>query len=151
MSELKYNFLIAFDFISVISLLVACIHGFRVGLLKSLFKTTGYVIGGFFGIFLISNYQNKLEPTFATILLTPVIILISALIGKYCLGFMGLFARRNLPINLFKFLDSIFGSLLYLTLYFGIFYSAISIFHLVPSFFEDLFLYVVIKQFFLYS
>ncbi len=149
MSELKYNFLIAFDLILVVSLLVTCVYGFRVGLLKSLFNTTGYIIGGIFGIFLISNYQSKIESTLVTVLLMPAIILISAVIGKYCLGYLGLSAHRNLPVNFLKFFDSIFGSLLYLTIYFGIFYSAISIFHSVPSFFEDLFLYVLVKQFFL--
>jgi len=111
-SSIKNNLDFAFDLIVLISLLIAAISGFKLGLLQSLFKSIGYIAGGVLGIFIAANYLSNLDSILIKVLSSVVIILLSAVISQYILGRLGLLLHKGLLFAPIKSIDLLAGSLL---------------------------------------
>jgi uncharacterized membrane protein required for colicin V production len=115
------------DFILILILLVAFFSGYRLGLLQSLFKAIGYILGGLLGIYLALNYLEQFESKTVKLLLTFILILLSALSLEYILGKIGLLLHKGLLFKPFKAVDSIFGALLPIIKNLMIFYLLASV------------------------
>jgi uncharacterized membrane protein required for colicin V production len=120
----KFNIL---DFIFIFILLVAFFSGYRLGLLQSLFKAIGYILGGLLGIYLALNYLEQFELKTVKLLLTLILILLSAISLEYILGKIGLLLHKGLLFAPFKAVDSLFGALLSIVKNLIIFYLLTSV------------------------
>jgi uncharacterized membrane protein required for colicin V production len=120
----KFNIL---DFILIFILLVAFFSGYRLGLLQSLFKAIGYILGGLLGIYLALNYLEQFESKTVKLLLTLILILLSALSLEYILGRIGLLLHKSSLFAPFKAVDSLFGALLSIIKNLIIFYLLASV------------------------
>jgi uncharacterized membrane protein required for colicin V production len=115
------------DFILIFILLVAFFSGYRLGLLQSLFKAIGYILGGLLGIYLALNYLAQFELKTVKLLLTLILILLSAISLEYILGKIGLLLHKGLLFAPFKAVDSLFGALLSIIKNLMIFYLLASV------------------------
>jgi uncharacterized membrane protein required for colicin V production len=120
----KFNIL---DLIFIFILLVAFFSGYRLGLLQSLFKAIGYILGGLLGIYLALNYLEQFESRSGKLLRTLILTLISALSLEYILGKIGLLLHKGLLFAPFKAVDSLFGALLSIIKNLIIFYLLASV------------------------
>jgi uncharacterized membrane protein required for colicin V production len=111
-NELKNNLDLILDAVVLISLLIAAISGYKLGFLQSLFKTIGYIAGGVIGVFIAANYLSSLDSIVVKVLISVVIILLSAVAGQFILGKIGLLIHKGLLFAPFKSIDSLLGSLL---------------------------------------
>jgi uncharacterized membrane protein required for colicin V production len=112
MNDLKINLELIFDVVVFVSLLVAAISGYKLGFLQSLFKTIGYVAGGVTGVFIAANFLSEINSIVIKVLISVVIILLSAVTGQFTLGKIGLLIHKGLLFAPFKAIDSLLGSLL---------------------------------------
>jgi uncharacterized membrane protein required for colicin V production len=115
------------DFILILILLVALFSGYRLGLLQSLFKAIGYILGGLVGIYLALNHLEQFGSTTIKLLLALILILLSALSLEYILGKIGLLLHKGLLFAPFKAVDSLFGALLSIVKNLIIFYLLASV------------------------
>jgi uncharacterized membrane protein required for colicin V production len=115
------------DYILILILLVAFFSGDRLGLLQSLFKAIGFILGGLLGIYLALNYLEQFESKTVKLLLTLILILLSALSVEYILGKIGLLLHKGLLFAPFKAVDSLFGALLSIVKNLIIFYLLASV------------------------
>jgi len=111
-NELKNNPDLIFDAVVLVSILIAAISGYKLGFLQSSFKTIGYIVGGVTGVFIAANYLSSLDSITTKVLISVVIILLSAFIGQFILGKIGLLIHKGLLFAPFKSIDSLLGSLL---------------------------------------
>ena len=100
------------DLLLIITLLISGFSGYRLGLLQSLFKASGYILGGLLGIYLALNYLEQFESRSIKLLLTLILILLSVILLEYILGKIGLLLHKGLLFAPFKLIDSLFGALL---------------------------------------
>ena len=100
------------DLLLIIMLLIAGFSGYRLGLLQSIFKASGYILGGLLGIYLALNYLKQFESRSIKLLLTLILILLSAILLEFILGKIGLLLHKGLLFAPFKLIDSLFGALL---------------------------------------
>jgi uncharacterized membrane protein required for colicin V production len=112
MNEVSNNLDLIFDAVVLISVLIAAISGYKLGVLQSLFKTVGYVAGGVTGVFLAANFLSEINSIVIKVLISVVIILLSAVAGQFILGKIGLLIHKGLLFAPFKAIDSLLGSLL---------------------------------------
>jgi uncharacterized membrane protein required for colicin V production len=112
MNGLKINLDLIFDVVVFISVLIAAISGYKLGVLQSLFKTVGYVAGGVTGVFIAANFLSEINSIVIKVLISVVIILLSAVAGQFILGKIGLLIHKGLLFAPFKSIDSLLGSLL---------------------------------------
>ncbi len=112
MNDLKINLDLIFDVVVFISVLIAAISGYKLGFLQSLFKTIGYIAGGVAGVFIAANFLSEINSIVIKVLVSVVIILLSAVIGQFILGKIGLIIHKGLLFAPFKAIDSLLGSLL---------------------------------------
>jgi uncharacterized membrane protein required for colicin V production len=112
MNDLKINLDLIFDVVVFVSLLVAAISGYKLGFLQSLFKTIGYIAGGVTGVFIAANFLSEINSIVIKVLISVVIILLSAVAGQFILGKIGLIIHKGLLFAPFKAIDSLLGSLL---------------------------------------
>jgi uncharacterized membrane protein required for colicin V production len=112
MNDLKINLDLIFDVVVFVSLLVAAISGYKLGFLQSLFKTIGYIAGGVTGVFIAANFLSEINSIVIKVLISVVIILLSAVAGQFILGKIGLLIHKGLLFAPFKSIDSLLGSLL---------------------------------------
>jgi uncharacterized membrane protein required for colicin V production len=112
MNDLKINLELIFDVVVFVSLLVAAISGYKLGFLQSLFKTIGYIAGGVTGVFIAANFLSEINSIVIKVLISVVIILLSAVTGQFTLGKIGLLIHKGLLFAPFKAIDSLLGSLL---------------------------------------
>ncbi len=112
MNDLKINLDLIFDVVVFISALIAAISGYKLGFLQSLFKTIGYIAGGVAGVFIAANFLSEINSIVIKVLISVVIILLSAVIGQFILGKIGLIIHKGLLFAPFKSIDSLLGSLL---------------------------------------
>jgi uncharacterized membrane protein required for colicin V production len=112
MNDLKINLDLIFDVVVFISVLIAAISGYKLGFLQSLFKTIGYVAGGVTGVFIAANFLSEINSIVIKVLISVVIILLSAVAGQFILGKIGLLIHKGLLFAPFKAIDSLLGSLL---------------------------------------
>ncbi len=112
MNDLKINLDLIFDVVVLISVLIATISGYKLGFLQSLFKTIGYIAGGVTGVFIAANFLSEINAIVIKVLISVVIILLSAVAGQFILGKIGLIIHKGLLFAPFKAIDSLLGSLL---------------------------------------
>ncbi len=112
MNDLKINLDLIFDVVVFISVLIAAISGYKLGFLQSLFKTIGYIAGGVAGVFIAANFLSEINSIVIKVLVSVVIILLSAVAGQFILGKIGLLIHKGLLFAPFKAIDSLLGSLL---------------------------------------
>ena len=112
MHDLKINLDLIFDVVVFVSVLIAAISGYKLGFLQSLFKTIGYIAGGVTGVFIAANFLSEINSIVIKVLISVVIILLSAVAGQFILGKIGLIIHKGLLFAPFKAIDSLLGSLL---------------------------------------
>ena len=112
MNDLKINLDLIFDVVVFISVFIAAISGYKLGFLQSLFKTIGYIAGGVTGVFIAANFLSEINSIVIKVLISVVIILLSAVAGQFILGKIGLIIHKGLLFAPFKAIDSLLGSLL---------------------------------------
>jgi uncharacterized membrane protein required for colicin V production len=112
MNDLKINLDLIFDVVVFISVLIAAVSGYKLGFLQSLFKTIGYIAGGVTGVFIAANFLSEINSIVIKVLISVVIILLSAVAGQFILGKIGLLIHKGLLFAPFKAIDSLLGSLL---------------------------------------
>ena len=101
-----------FDLIITAAFIFTGFSGFKNGLLKSIFKTIGYIAGGVVGVAIAVEVMSKWSSTLAIAGGAIILILLLATIGEFILGKIGLGFRKALLIAPLKFIDSLFGALL---------------------------------------
>ncbi len=102
------------DLILIIALLISGVSGYRLGLLQSLFKAAGYILGGLLGIYLALNYLEQFESKSLRLALTLILILLTAVSLEYISGKVGILIHKELLFAPFKLLDSLLGALIVL-------------------------------------
>ena len=110
------------DLVIVLTLLISSISGYRLGLLQSLIKAAGYILGGLLGIYLALNYLEQFESKSIKLALTLILILLTAISLEYVLGKVGVLIHKRLLFASIKLLDSLLGALLALLKNLIIFY-----------------------------
>ena len=116
------NELNTLDLAVILTLLISGVSGYRLGLLQSLFKAAGYIVGGFLGIYLALNYLEQFESKSIKLALTLILILLTAISLEYILAKVGVIIHKGLLFASVKFLDSLLGALLALVKNLIIFY-----------------------------
>ena len=112
MNDLKITLDLIFDVVVFISVLIAAVSGYKLGFLQSLFKSIGYIAGGVTGVFIAANFLSEINSIVIKVLISVVIILLSAVAGQFILGKIGLLIHKGLLFAPFKSIDSLLGSLL---------------------------------------
>jgi uncharacterized membrane protein required for colicin V production len=110
------------DLVVILTLLISGVSGYRLGILQSLFKAAGYILGGLLGIYLALNFLEQFESKSIKLALTLILILLSAISIEYILGKVGLLIHKGLLFASVKLLDSLLGALLALLKNLVIFY-----------------------------
>ena len=101
-----------FDLIIAIVFITTGLIGFKNGLLQSIFKTIGYILGGVVGVAIAVEVMSKWSSTLAKAGGAIILILLLATIGEFILGKIGLGFRKALLIAPLKLIDSLLGVLL---------------------------------------
>ena len=101
-----------FDFIVIGVLLVAFYSGYKNGLIKTIFRSVGYIAGGVLGLAAAVNYLSTWESQLQKVVLALLAILLGATLGEYLLGKVGAIFRVALFLPPFKFIDSLLGAVL---------------------------------------
>jgi len=110
------------DLAVILTLLISGVSGYRLGLLQSLFKAAGYIVGGLLGIYLALNYLEQFESKSIKLALTLILILLTAISLEYILAKVGVLIHKGLLFASFKLLDLLLGTLLALVKNLIIFY-----------------------------
>jgi uncharacterized membrane protein required for colicin V production len=110
------------DLLLILTLLISGVSGYRLGLLQSLFKVAGYILGGLLGIYLALNYLEQFESKSIKLTLTLILILLTAISLEYILAKVGVLIHKGLLFASVKLLDSLLGALLALLKNLIIFY-----------------------------
>ena len=99
-----------FDLLIVLVLLVAFYGGYRNGLIKTIFRTIGYIAGGVVGLALAVKYLATWESQSQKVALALLAVFIGASVGEFLLGKVGSIFRKILFVPPFKFIDSLLGA-----------------------------------------
>jgi len=99
-----------FDLLIVLVLLVAFYTGYRNGLIKTIFRTIGYIAGGVVGLALAVKYLATWESQSQKGALALLAVFIGASLGEFLLGKVGSIFRKILFVPPFKFIDSLLGA-----------------------------------------
>ncbi len=110
------------DLVIILTLLISGVSGYRLGLLQSLFKAAGYIVGGLLGIYLALNYLEQFESKSIKLALTLILILLTAILLEFISGKVGVLIHKGLLFASVKLLDSLLGTLLALVKNLIIFY-----------------------------
>jgi len=100
-----------FDLLIVLVLMIAFYSGYKNGLIKTIFRTTGYIAGGVTGLALAVKYLTTWESQTQKVVLALLAVFIGATAGEFFLGKIGSVFRKVLFIPPFKFIDSLLGAL----------------------------------------
>ena len=100
-----------FDLLIVLMLMIAFYSGHKNGLIKMIFRTTGYIAGGVAGLVLAVKYLTTWESQTQKVVLALLAVFIGATAGEFFLGKIGSLFRKVLFIPPFKFIDSLLGAL----------------------------------------
>ena len=100
-----------FDLTIVLMLMIAFYSGYKNGLIKTIFRTTGYFAGGVAGLTLTVKYLTTWESQTQKVVLALLAVFIGATAGEFFLGKIGSLFRKILFIPPFKFVDSLLGAL----------------------------------------
>jgi uncharacterized membrane protein required for colicin V production len=99
-----------FDFIVIGVLLVAFYGGYKNGLIKTIFRSAGYILGGVLGLAAAINFLSTWQSQLHKVVLALLAILLGATLGEYLLGKVGAIFRVVLFLPPFKFIDSLLGA-----------------------------------------
>ena len=99
-----------FDLIIVLVLLIAFYSGYKNGLIKTIFRTTGYIAGGVVGLALAVKYLATWESQSQKVVLALLAVFIGASLGEFLLGKIGSLFRKILFVPPFKLIDSLVGA-----------------------------------------
>ena len=99
-----------FDLLIFLVLLVASYSGYKNGLIKTIFRTAGYIAGGVAGLALAVKYLATWESQSQKVVLALFAVFIGASLGEFLLGKVGSLFRKILFVPPFKFIDSLLGA-----------------------------------------
>ena len=99
-----------FDLLIVLVLLIAFYSGYKNGLIKTIFRTAGYIAGGVAGLALAVKYLATWESQTQKVAFALLAIFIGASIGEFLLGKVGSLFRKILFVSPFKLIDSLLGA-----------------------------------------
>ena len=99
-----------FDLLIVLVLLIAFYSGYKNGLIKTIFRTAGYVAGGVAGLALAVKYLATWESQTQKVVLALLAVFVGASIGEFLLGKIGSLFRKILFVPPFKLIDSLVGA-----------------------------------------
>ena len=102
--------MIYIDLLISLVLLFAFYSGSKNGLIKTIFRTAGYIAGGVAGLALAVNYLATWESQIQKVVLALPAVFIAASIGELLLGKIGSLFRKILFVPPFKFIDSLLGA-----------------------------------------
>ena len=100
-----------FDLLIALLLLIAFYSGYKNGLIKTIFRTVGYIAGGVTGLAFAVKYIATWESQTQKVVLALLAVFIGASAGEFFLGKIGSLFRKILFIPPFKFIDSLLGAL----------------------------------------
>jgi len=100
-----------FDLLIVLVFLIASYSGYKNGLIKTIFRTAGYIAGGVAGLALAVKCLTTWESQTQKVVLALLAVFIGATAGEFFLGKIGSLFRKVLFIPPFKFIDSLLGAL----------------------------------------
>jgi len=101
-----------FDLFVILILLIALYGGYRNGLIKSIFSTIGYIVGGVLGLAAAVDYLSTWQSELQKVGLAFLAILLGATLGEFLLGKTGTLFRKVLFVPPFKLIDSLLGAVL---------------------------------------
>ena len=99
-----------FDLLIVLVLLIAFYSGYRNGLIKTIFRTAGYIAGGVAGLALAVKYLATWDSQSQKVVLVLLAVFVGASIGEFLLGKIGSLFRKILFVPPFKLIDSLAGA-----------------------------------------
>ena len=99
-----------FDLFIVLVLLIAFYSGYKKGLIKTIFRTAGYIAGGVAGLALAVKYLATWESQSQKVALALLVVFIGASVGEFLLGKIGSLFRKILFVPPFKLIDSLLGA-----------------------------------------
>jgi uncharacterized membrane protein required for colicin V production len=99
-----------FDLLIISVLLIAFYSGYKNGLIKTIFRTAGYIAGGAAGLALAVKYFATWDSQSQKVVFALLAIFIGASIGEFLLGKIGSLFRKILFVPPFKFIDSLLGA-----------------------------------------
>ena len=97
------------DLLIVLVLLIAFYSGYKNGLIKTIFRTAGYIAGGVAGFALAVKYLATWESQTQKVAFALLAVFIGASVGEFLLGKIGSMFRKILFVPPFKFIDSLLG------------------------------------------
>ena len=98
------------DLLIILVLLIAFYSGYKNGLIKTIFRTAGYIAGGVVGLALAVKYLATWESQTQKVVLALFAVFIGASVGEFLLGKVGSLFRKILFVPPFKLIDSLFGA-----------------------------------------
>ena len=99
-----------FDLLSVLVILIAFYSGYKNGLIKTIFRTAGYIAGGVAGLALAVEYLSTWDSQSQKVVLVLLAVFVGASIGEFLLGKIGSLFRKILFVPPFKLIDSLVGA-----------------------------------------
>jgi len=99
-----------FDLLIFLVLLVASYSGYKNGLIKTMFRTAGYIVGGVAGLALAVKYLATWESQSQKVAVALLAVFIGASLSEFFLGKVGSLFRTILFVPPFKFIDSLLGA-----------------------------------------
>ena len=99
-----------FDLLIVLVLLIAFYSGYQNGLIKMIFRTTGYIAGGVVGLALAVKYLATWQSQTQKVALALLAVFIGASVGEFLLGKIDSLFRKILFVPSFKLIDSLLGA-----------------------------------------
>ena len=99
------------DLLIILVLLIAFYSGYKNGLIKTVFRTAGYIAGGVAGLALAVKYLTTWESQTQKVVLALLAVFIGATVCEFFLGKISSLFRKVLFIPPFKFIDSLLGAL----------------------------------------
>jgi uncharacterized membrane protein required for colicin V production len=98
------------DLLIFLVLLFAFYTGYKNGLIKTIFRTAGYIAGGVAGLALAVKYLATWESQSQKVVLALFAVFIGASLVEFLLGKVGSIFRKILFVPPFKFIDSLLGA-----------------------------------------
>jgi uncharacterized membrane protein required for colicin V production len=99
-----------FDLLIFLVVLIAFYSGYKNGLIKTIFRTAGYIAGGVAGLALAVKYLATWESQTQKVAFALLAVFIGASVGEFLLGKVGSLFRKILFVPSFKLIDSLLGA-----------------------------------------
>jgi uncharacterized membrane protein required for colicin V production len=93
-------------------LLISFFSGYKNGLIVTIFRTAGYILGGVAGFAISVKVINMWSNNLAKVASAMILILLLATASQFILGKVGIRFRQVLFISPLKLLDSLIGAIL---------------------------------------